>query len=126
MADWRHTTTERLRLDQPTSADLEDLHRIHADPLNWGHFPQGRHLDLARTAVTLEQSDAQWQFGLGYWCLRTADDDRVVGWRVRHAGGLRVVEPLLPPRLRGPRRGYAVEVARHALVAARDVDPTGR
>ena len=124
MTDWRHTTTERLRLDQPTPADLLDLHRIHADPLNWGHFPQGRHLDLARTAVTLEQSDAQWQRDLGYWCVRTADDDRVIGlagcatqpdyawWNLYYR---------LDSAVHG--RGYAAEVGRHSLAAASDVDP---
>lgn len=124
MSDWRHTTTERLRLDQPCPDDLDDLHRIHADPLNWGHFPQGRHHDLARTTVTLEQSDVQWRSGLGYWCVRTATDDRVIGlagcatqegyawWNLYYR---------LDSSVHG--RGYAAEVARQALVAARDVDP---
>jgi hypothetical protein len=47
--DWSLVRTERLWLDQPVQDDLADLHRIHADPASWAHFPQGRHLDLART-----------------------------------------------------------------------------
>lgn len=124
MTDWRHTTTERLRLDQPVVADVDDLYAIHADPASWTHFPQGRHLDTARTLATVEQSDVQWAFGLGYWCVRTSAGGPVVGlagcarpgdlpwWNLyyRFAAGVH-------------GRGYAAEVARHAMVAAADVDP---
>lgn len=124
MTDWRHTTTERLRLDQPTPADLDDLHRIHGDPANWSHFPQGRHLDRARTTRTLEDSEVQWDADLGYWCVRTTGEDLVIGlagcvsqgevpwWNLYYR---------FDSAVHG--RGYAVEVARHALTAAADVDP---
>lgn len=124
MTDWRHTTTERLWLDRPHLGDVADLHRIHADPDTWAHFPQGRHLDVARTMRTVEQSGVRWTSGLDYWCVRTSADGPVVGL----AGCARSDDVAwwnlyyrFDTAVHG--RGYAAEVARQALVAVRDVDP---
>lgn len=46
MADLRHVTTERLRLDAPTPDDLQALHEIYSDPRVWTHFPSLRHTDV--------------------------------------------------------------------------------
>lgn len=124
MTRWTHVRTDRLRLDAPAQDDLEDLHRIHADPASWAHFPQGRHLDLARTQQTLDASEVEWSHGLGYWCVRESEGGPVVGmagcavmgdapwWNLYYR---------FDAAVRG--RGYAVEVAAAALVAAREVDP---
>lgn len=124
MRDWTHARSERLRLDRPVAGDLADLHRIHADPDSWTHFPQGRHVDLARTQQTLDRSDVEWGRGLGYWCARESDGGPVVGM-----AGCAVVDDApwwnlyyrFDSSVRG--RGYALEAALLALDAAHDVDP---
>jgi RimJ/RimL family protein N-acetyltransferase len=122
--DWRHVRTERLWLDQPVQDDLADLHRIHADPASWAHFPQGRHLDLARTQQTLDKSEVEWSHGLGYWSVRDSATGAVVGM----AGCAVVVDQpwwnlyyRFDSSVRG--RGYAAEAAGVALEAAHDVAP---
>lgn len=124
MRDWTHVRTERLRLDRPEQGDLADLHRIHADPESWAHFPQGRHLDLARTQRTLDASEVEWTHGLGYWCVRESAGGPVIGmsgcavmgddpwWNLYYR---------FDTGVRG--RGYAAEVARAALEAAHAVAP---
>ncbi|PKH43408.1 Protein N-acetyltransferase, RimJ/RimL family [Nocardioides alpinus] len=124
MRDWRHVRTDRLRLDRPVQDDLADLHRIHADPDSWAHFPQGRHLDLDRTRQTLSQSEVDWARGLGYWSVRDSAAGPVVGMAGCTVAG---EEPWwnlyyrFDSSVRG--RGYAAEAAGAALEAARDVAP---
>lgn len=124
MSDWTHVRTERLWLDRPVQGDLADLHRIHADPDSWAHFPQGRHLDLARTQQTLDKSEVEWTHGLGYWCVRDSAGGPVIGmagcgvvwgapwWNLYYR---------FDSSVRG--LGYAAETADAALEAADDVDP---
>ena len=124
MTNWAHVRTQRLWLDRPVQDDLADLHRIHADPASWVHFPQGRHLDLARTQQTIDKSDVEWTHGLGYWCVRDSAAGAVIGM-----AGCAVVKGQpwwnlyyrFATSVRG--RGHAAEVARVALEAARDVAP---
>lgn len=124
MRDWRHARTERLWLDRPVPGDLADLHRIHADPASWSHFPQGRHLDVTRTQETLDRSELAWAHGLGTWCVRDSADGQVIGM-----AGCAVPEGepwwnlyyRFDTSVRG--RGYATEAADAALAAAHDVDP---
>jgi RimJ/RimL family protein N-acetyltransferase len=119
-----HVRTERLWLDRPVQGDLADLHRIHADPESWAHFPQGRHLDLARTQRTLDASDVEWTHGLGYWCVRDSATGPVVGMAGCAMTGDQPWWNLyyrFDSSVRG--RGYAVEAARAALAAAREVAP---
>ncbi|RYC11284.1 GNAT family N-acetyltransferase [Nocardioides zhouii] len=124
MSDWRHLRTGRLWLDEPVQDDLEDLHRIHADPDSWAHFPQGRHLDLARTQRTLDASEVEWTHGLGYWSVRDSTNGPVIGM-----AGCAVVADRpwgnlyyrFDPAARG--RGYASEVAEAAVEAAHVVAP---
>ena len=83
-------------------------------------------LALARAGriVVQQCSEVQWRAGLGYWCVRTSTDERVIG-----LSGCATVDDnpwwnlyyRLDSAVHG--RGYAAEVARHALVAAHDVDP---
>ncbi|HCB04932.1 MAG TPA: hypothetical protein DEQ43_11935, partial [Nocardioides bacterium] len=62
---WLHTTTDRLRLDLPTAADVDDLHAIHADPESWRHFPVGRHTSRDQSVEMVAQSEKQFaQHGL--------------------------------------------------------------
>lgn len=125
MTDWRHTTTERLWLDQPAAADVDGLYEIHADPDNWSHFPQGRHQHRDRTAEMIGVGERQFRgHGLGYWSVRDAAGGPVVG-----CAGCAVADDLswwnlyyrFAASVHG--RGYAVEAARQAMAAAADVDP---
>ncbi len=124
MSEWRHLRTERLWLDEPVPDDLADLHRIHADPASWEHFPQGRHPDLARTQQALDKSESEWTHGLGYWSVRDSARGPVIGM-----AGCAVVASRpwwnlyyrFDSAARG--RGYASEVAAAALEAARAVAP---
>ena len=123
--DWRSTRTERLHLDVPVAADVDDLHVIHGDPESWRHFPGGRHADRLTSEKMVADGMRQWdERGLGYWSVRETLDGPVVGragcavpdalpwWNLyyRFAHGVR-------------RRGYATEVGRAAIAAARDVNP---
>lgn len=124
MRDWTQVRTERLWLDRPVQGDLADLHRIHADPQSWTHFPQGRHRDLARTQQTLDASEVEWTHGLGYWSVRDAAAGPVVGMAGCALTGDQPWWNLyyrLDSAVRG--RGYAGEAAAAALQAAHDVAP---
>ncbi len=50
MVDFSRLSTARLRLTRPICGDLDELHRLLADPGVWEHFPSLRHTDLAQAA----------------------------------------------------------------------------
>lgn len=125
MATWRHVRTDRLWLDVATVDDVDDLHDIHADPASWEHFPMGRHADRLMSEQMVVNGDRQWATnGLGYWSVRDREGGPVVGrggcavpsgapwWNLYYRFGASV-----------HRRGYATEMARAAIEAARDVGP---
>ncbi|MEM9890623.1 MAG: GNAT family N-acetyltransferase [Actinomycetota bacterium] len=122
---WDHRRTERLVLDHVHVDDVDDWHRIHADPRVWTHFPSGLHTSRDATAEFVEASIEDWRVaGLGYWSIREEIGGPVIG-----CGGCR----LLPDQHRwnlyyrfspeSQGRGYAAEVARAAIAAANEVDP---
>jgi RimJ/RimL family protein N-acetyltransferase len=79
VTDWTSARSPRLELDRPVPADATGLFEIHHDPGSWTHFPQGRHLTVARTGQMVEDARAQWRAdGLGYWTAR--QHGRIVGW----------------------------------------------
>jgi RimJ/RimL family protein N-acetyltransferase len=123
--DWRHTATPRLRLDLPTTADVDDLFAIHADPDSWRHFPWGRHTERQEAVDQVSQSEKQFdRDGLGFWSVRDRPDGPVVGrggctiptgrmwWSLYYRFATSV-----------QRRGYATEMATRAIEAARDLQP---
>ncbi|QIG46011.1 GNAT family N-acetyltransferase [Nocardioides anomalus] len=120
-----HVRTERLHLDLPTGADVDDLFAIHSDPELWRHFPVGRHTRREQAEEMVRQS--AWQFethGLGFWSVRDAADGPVIGrggcthptgrpwWNLYYRFAASV-----------HRRGYATEMSRAALRAAHAVEP---
>jgi RimJ/RimL family protein N-acetyltransferase len=123
--DWRHARTDRLWLDLPTEADVDDLHAIHSDPDSWRHFPVGRHTSRAQSAEMVTQSE--WQFatyGLGYWSVR----DRAGGPVLGRGGCTRLTGRMwwnldyrFATSVHG--RGYAAEMGTRAIEAARDMEP---
>ena len=123
--DWRHTRTDRLWLDLPTDADVDDLHAIHSDPESWRHFPGGRHTVRDESASMVAQSESQFRRnGLGYWSVRDRAEGPVLG-----RGGCSLVtgRPWWNLYYRfatsAHGRGYATEMGLRAIEAARDVGP---
>src|SRR5687768_5420971 len=81
IVDWRHATTERLALDEPTIDDLDDLFKLHHDPRSWTHLPRRRHLDPDRTRAVIEGAVRRFASdGLSYWSVRLVPGGPVVGW----------------------------------------------
>ena len=125
MTDWRHVRTERLWLDLPTEADVDDLHAIHADPDTWRHFPSGRHTTREKSEAMVGQSAHQFdEDGLGYWSARDVDGGPVVGrGGCAHPDGLPWWNLYYRFATSVQGRGYAVEMSRVALAAASDQAP---
>jgi len=118
-------TSERLLLAVPDHRDLAELHRLYADPLVWRDDPLTRHVAPAQTATMIDQWRAAWlSDGLGMWVARDtapAAQGRLVGiggtfirYGVAWNLGFR-----LSPACWG--QGYAQEITRAALNAARQV-----
>ncbi len=122
---WDHQRTERLTLDHVHEQDLDEWHRIHADPQVWDHLPSGRHTSTAETAELVDSGIQDWRrTGLGYWSIREQAGGAIVG-----CGGCRFVSDKnrwnlyyrFAPAVQG--RGFASEVASAAIAAANDVGP---
>ncbi len=115
--------TDRLVLHRPTASDLPELHALMADPAVWAHYPSLVHRDLAATEATVERWDESWRdHGLGVWAVRD-HDGAFLGY-----GGCDLRDDTywnLGYRLRteAQGRGYATEVARAGIAAARRLRP---
>jgi RimJ/RimL family protein N-acetyltransferase len=122
---FRRVFTERLDLRALTLGDLGEVHALMSDPRVWTHFPPGVHTDPGETAQLLEREELGWELdGLGYWSARLRGAGTFVG-----TGGCRLYSTAvwnLYYRIRPEmqRKGYATELARAALAAARSVEPT--
>jgi len=122
VTSFERVVTERLVLRRPAAGDLDELHRIHADPRTWLHKPELRHDTLEESRRQLAVWLAHWQqHGYGYWTVER--DEAVVGF-----GGLMRI-----PRWQGRGdvlnlyyrfdpaewgKGYATEMARAAVELA--------
>jgi RimJ/RimL family protein N-acetyltransferase len=107
-------------------ADLNDAFALMSDPRVWRHHPSGVHTTRDRTAGQLAREALGWELdGLGYWSARLRDDEGtfagVGGCRLHATAGWNLYYRMRP-ELQG--NGYATELARAALGAAREVDPT--
>lgn len=117
-------TTERLELRAVSMADLPALYAINSDPGTWRHAPEGRHTTADRTRVWIERAAARWRTdGLSYWSARPRTGGAVigVGGVQRHTNGGWNLYYRFTPSEWG--RGYATELSRAAVDAAREVDP---
>lgn len=129
MSRWERTRTARLDLARPTPADAAPLFTIHHDPLSWTHFPQGRHLDVARTEQMVHDALAQWEAdGLGCWTARERGGNDEVGAVVGWAGcavprGLPWWNLAYRFATSTHGTGLGAEAGAHALDAAHDVAP---
>jgi [ribosomal protein S5]-alanine N-acetyltransferase len=119
--------TERLLLRRPRETDLDDVHRIHADPTTNMYNPAGPDPDLAASRARLQGWLDHWKtYGFGYWAVEPRTEATVLGFcGVRHDQWL--MRPILnlyyrfSPDTWG--RGVAKEAARHAVELARQHFP---
>lgn len=69
-----------IRLDPPTTGDIEPLHEIYRDPRVWTLLPSGRHTDLATTtAMVTSWIDAWERDGLATWVVRDVVSREALG-----------------------------------------------
>lgn len=116
--------TAHLELHRPTEADIPALHSILSDPRVWTHYPARRHTDPEQTARTVRDWLRAWDSSkTGYWVVRLANDPSVVGY-----GGCTLLDDTvwnlgyrLSPSVQG--RGYATELATHAIDRAHTARP---
>jgi RimJ/RimL family protein N-acetyltransferase len=115
-------------------ADLDAVYRIHADPRTNKHNPAGPDPDREASRARLAEWIDHWDgHGFGYWTVEVASTeqrgsvpDAVVGFSgVRHETWLS--RPVLNLYYRFAAdswgRGYASEVARHAVAWAAENHP---
>jgi len=113
--------TERLTLRRPTAADLDDVHRIHADPRVWRHSPASVHRDRATSERTLDRWLAHWEVhGFGYWLAE--HEGAVVG-----CGGVEVLrDDVLNVYYRFLPEAWGKGLASELVAAAVSLTPPGR
>ena len=131
--DFRHVTTERLRLDAVVPADLDEHFALMSDPGSWRHLPSGLHTSPEQTMAGIEHSVRHWaRDGLGYWTARLRGDLPEAGLAagsLAGTGGCAVRDGdtwwnlyyRLTPRAWG--LGLAAELVTAAMDAAHAVDP---
>lgn len=119
----RHRSTARLQLNAVCDGDVDTLHELYSDPRGWEHAPAGRHSTRAQTEEVVRAAEQQWKRdGLAYWVAREHSGGMVgTGGARRDVDGAWNLYWHLSHGARG--RGYAVELGRAAISAARTVDP---
>lgn len=136
------TLTERLvltPLDAASPELVEELFRIQSDPATWEHLPEGVDADLAATQSLVDGYARSWrERGLGWWAVRLRSSlGQLPAGSVIGLGGVAIRQPEVPAWNLGFRltpaswgHGFAAELGRAALAAARaaqpDVPVTGR
>ncbi|WP_447911859.1 GNAT family N-acetyltransferase [Microbacterium phyllosphaerae] len=116
--------TDRLRLSRAVPSDLDALFAIQSDPRVWTHYPSLRHTDPAQTVEMMHRWERSWtEAGLGSWVVRRRDTDEVIGNGGCTLLGAEVWN--IGYRIAGDHHGsgYATELARAGVEAARTTAP---
>ncbi|MDO8189019.1 GNAT family N-acetyltransferase [Conexibacter sp. JD483] len=123
MTSPRQVITERLDLRPTAEADTDELYPIMSDPEGWWFDPINRHDEPERTRRFAARAEERWEEGLSYWTVRERASGRVVGvgGAQRHASGSWNLSYRIATDAWG--RGYATELARAGIAAARAADP---
>lgn len=123
--------TDRLVLSPLTPNDIDDAHAVFSDARTWTHLPAGRHTERAMTVDLVQRKiGGRARHGLGSWSVRAGGSGAFlgVGGVDMTAAGVWNLGYRIVPSAWG--NGFATELARAAVCAARDVAPdvpvTGR
>jgi len=114
-------TTERLRLDELTDDDLEDVAAVLGDPEVMRFYPAP--LDRAGAQRWITRNRERYaELGFGLWAVRTHDGAFLgdCGLTVQHVGGRDEVEVGYHLRTAAQGHGYATEAARASVALAHE------
>ncbi|MEI4271539.1 GNAT family N-acetyltransferase [Klenkia sp. LSe6-5] len=106
-------TTDRLRLDELTDADLDDVAAMVADPAVMRFYPAP--LDRTGAQRLIDRNRARYtELGFGLWAVRTHAGEFVgdCGLTMQHVDGRDEVEVGYHLRTAAQGHGYAAEAAR--------------
>ncbi|WIB26833.1 GNAT family N-acetyltransferase [Curtobacterium sp. MCSS17_015] len=116
--------TGRLVLTPVTPADIDAVHELFSDARTWTHLPAGRHIARAETEDLVQRKiGGRVRHGLGSWAVRSAESGVFlgIGGVDLTAGGVWNLGYRLVPEHHG--HGYATELSRAAVDAARELRP---
>jgi len=134
MTDTSYSVTQSLRLrpvDLSDEAAVADVCAIFRDPATWMHLPAGCPQSDAEVRMILARHANSWKnHGLGWWFISVRDADGQGVNAVVGVGGCALNHPGVPAWNLGFRldpavwgHGYASEVAKAGLVAAKKANP---
>jgi len=134
VADTSYSATQSLRLrpvDLSDEAAIADVCVVFRDPATWTHLPAGCPQSDAEVREILARHANSWKdHGLGWWFISSRDSQQQGDGPVVGIGGCALNHPGVPAWNLGFRldpavwgHGYASEVAKAGLAAAKAADP---
>ena len=120
--------TERLRLTRPTTDDAAGVFAILGDARTVEHNPSDRLAGHGEAAELVSRWIHHWEEnGFGYWCVREAGSDRIIGYSgvkrmLMHGRPVLNLVYRFVPDVWG--RGFATEAAAAVVSRVADIMPT--